>query len=161
MAKRTDSSIDVGVLVSKDVSSPPPGSRLLLPATLCFKSLSLPLQVLVDSGAEEIFIDEEVARQCELPLQPLPNPITARALNGSFLAEVTHHTVRVMVMLSGNHSEQIRLYVMPAPQTPLVLGLPWLRQHNPLINWATNKIFAWSIFCLSYCLQTALSPLLL
>lgn len=144
--------------MSQAASSPPLGSRLQLPATLCFRSLSLPLQALVDSGAEDSFIDEEVAKQCGLSLQPLPTPIMARALNGSFLAELTHYTVPVTVVLSGSHSEQIRFCVMPAPHMPLVLGFHWLKLHNPQINWASNKISAWSTFCLSHCLQSALSP---
>lgn len=43
----------------------------LLPATLCFQALSLQVQALVDSGAEDNFNDQVIAEKRRLPLEPL------------------------------------------------------------------------------------------
>ncbi len=137
---------------------PPQTSRLVVPATLCHQTLSLPLQALIDSGAEDNFIDHQLATQFWFPLGPLETPLSAKALSGKFLASVTHQTPPVTLILSGNHSEKIQLCVFSSPNTPLVLGHLWLKQHNPHIDWSVGKIVAWSTYCLSSCLQSALSP---
>lgn len=51
-----------------------------------------------------------------------------------------------------------RALVIPSPQAPIVLGLPWLRLHNPHIDWSSGMIRGWSPFCHSRCLRSALSP---
>ncbi len=35
-----------------------------------------------------------------------------------------------------------------SPQNPIILGLPWLEQHNPSILWTKRQILHWSDFCL-------------
>lgn len=131
---------------------------MLIQATLCHKQCSLPLQALIDSGAEESFLDESVALQCGISLEKLKHPLTASALNGSFLAQVTHCTMPVSLLLSGNHREEVKLYIIKSPDTPLVLGLPWLKTHNPHIDWHAGRISSWSSFCHSTCLLSALPP---
>lgn len=37
----------------------------------------------------------------------------------------------------------------------IVLGLPWLRKHNPQVNWQTGEIISWSPFCHQCCLLSA------
>lgn len=134
-AKRAGLPIAVGVLAINLLHKPHSStlSRRQISATFCFQSVSLRLQVLVDSWAGGSFTDQEVTKQCGLPLEPLPSPTMANTLNG---IEVTHHTV----ILSGNHSEQIRLCIISAPYTPVVLGFPWLKVHKPQIEWAKNNI---------------------
>ena len=36
-----------------------------------------------------------------------------------------------------------------------MLGLPWLRLHNPHIDWSTSTITNWRLFCHSHCLHSA------
>lgn len=67
---------------------------------------------------------------------PLPKPFSVFALDGRLLAVITHHTVNLSQLISGNHCETIHFFVIPAPPTPLVLGLPWLMLHNPHIDWS-------------------------
>lgn len=40
----------------------------------------------------------------------------------------------ISLLVSGNHSQKTQLYLFPSPQTPLVLGLPWLKDHNSQIE---------------------------
>jgi len=47
--------------------------------------------------------------------------------------------------------------VISCPLTPLVLGYPWLKSHNPHINWVTGSITAWGVDCHSNCLHSALT----
>lgn len=36
---------------------------------------------------------------------------------------------------------------------PIVLGLPWLRHHNPHISWRDGQILQWSDSCINCCIQ--------
>ena len=47
---------------------------------------------------------------------------------------------------------------MPSSHAPLVLGLPWLQKHNPVIDWVMGRVVSWSSFCHSSCLKSAHSP---
>ena len=123
-----------------------------------FHVLHLPLSVLVDSGAEENFLDQQVAAQAGIKLEPLERPRTALAVDGRLLARVTHRTEPLELVLSGNHRETIQFNIISAPSTALIVGHPWLVKHNPLIDWAKGKVSGWSLFCHATCLKSALSP---
>ncbi|KAI3356738.1 hypothetical protein L3Q82_003419 [Scortum barcoo] len=126
--------------------------RWLQAAAICFQLQQLPLQALIDSGAEENFIDERIKRAFPLNLW------RGLAVDGRKLAQVTHRTVPVTHVLSGNHVETIQLLVIYAPNTPLIMGYPWLAKQNPHIDWALGKVLNWSLYCHEHCLQSALSP---
>lgn len=136
----------------------PEKTRLQIPAKLCCKCVTLPIQALIDSGAEENFLDQQVAEQANIVLEPLKKPLTALALNGKPLARVTHVTEPISLVLSGNHQEKVQFFVISAPITPLILGHPWLVKHNPIIDWSGGQISEWSTFCHANCLHSALSP---
>ncbi|XP_057197795.1 bone morphogenetic protein 5 isoform X2 [Triplophysa rosa] len=93
-----------------------------------------------------------------IPILPLHPPISAVTLTGLPLSTVTHITPHVSFFLSGNHCEKIRLYILDSPTTPLVLGHPWLSQHNPHIDWVSTSILSWSPACHVSCLGPAPSP---
>ncbi|KAI3367781.1 hypothetical protein L3Q82_026217 [Scortum barcoo] len=131
---------------------------LQIPATVCFQLQRFSFQALIDSGAEENFIDEQAAEQAGIPSEPLERPRNALAVDGRILAQVTHRTLPVKLVLSGNHVESIQLLVISSPATPLIIGYPWLATHNPHMDWAVGKVLSWSLYCHKHCLQSALSP---
>ena len=136
----------------------PQATRLSVPATLHVANTAFPLQALIDSGAEDNFLDLELAKQLGCVLEPLEKPIPAIGINGETFTQVCQRTSPIMLVLSGNHHERLALKVISAPHNPLVLGYPLLRLHNPHIDWSLNKIIGWSTHCHSICLQSALSP---
>ena len=62
------------------------------------------------------------------------------------------------LLLSGNHSEDIRFFVIDSPNSPLVLGRPWFEVHNPHVDWRTGRVTEWSTGCHALCLHSALTP---
>lgn len=95
-------------------------------------------------------------RQLGVTLELLDKPIPALALDSKAFTEVTHKTVSVSLVISGNHHESIPFLLISLPQTPLVLGYPWLRLQNPHVDWALGKIVGWSTHCHALCLKSAL-----
>lgn len=152
-AKRADSPVNESALVSQ--TSPSSSARITVPSCLLWGRESLPLKVLIDSGADESFIHDELATQLNLPLEPLSTPRNVTALDGRLIAQVKFRTVPVTLIISGNHREDIQLLVIPSPHVPLVLGFPWLLLHNPQIDWKASSITNWSPHCHSQCLRSA------
>ena len=128
-----------------------PGRRIQIPGML---QDTYPLQVLVDSGADDNFIDSGIISKLSIPTVELANSKEVLALDGRLLAEVTHRTAPITLTISGNHQETVELFVISSPLSP-VLGLPWLKLHNPQIDWASVSITGWSNHCHSHCLGSA------
>ena len=128
--------------------SPP---RLLVKGTVSWSQVSLPLSVLVDSGSDDNFIDSSFIAQSHIPSELLPQPKEVFALDGRLLARITHRTVPVSLLLSGNHHETISLYIIPSPTSPLVLGLPWLKLHNVGFVFCVCVVSCLSSFPVSVC----------
>ena len=133
-------------------------SRPLLEAVLLWQDQTLPLSILLDSGADESFIDRELVLRFGIDTVPLDPPIETQALDGRTLTRVERRTVPVKLLVSGNHHESISLLVITSPFSPVVLGYPWLKTHNPQMDWGTGRVVSWSTHCLSHCLRSAQSP---
>lgn len=130
----------------------------MLPVTLCSNHVSHALHALVDSRAEQNLIDFALAERLHLPLIALDSPIPVTALNGQMFSQITHQTGPLTLLTSGNHRETITLHTVASPDSPLILGYPWLQRHNPHIDWSGDKVASWSLFCLAHCLTSALPP---
>ncbi|KAJ8004088.1 hypothetical protein DPEC_G00155150 [Dallia pectoralis] len=86
-----------------------------LDATLSWEQQSLQLSALVDSGADENFLDSNLVSQAGIPVEVLPAPLNAHALNGELLARVSHRTVPLSLHLS----EPNHVFVLDHQQTKL------------------------------------------
>ena len=133
--------------------------RTLLPTILKWRDQQQEVVALIDSGAEENFMDSCFVAQWGLPTIELRTPMMANALNGQRLAKITQASVPVDLCLSGNHHEQVSFFIIDSPHAPMVLGHPWLAKHNPHIDWVSRSIVGWSPFCHSHCLRRAQTPL--
>lgn len=129
--------------------------HLSCPAKIMFHTLTHSCCALIDSSSEQNFPDKALAHKLGLPSVPLPEVLKVPALNGGHLASVTHCTQEITLILPGNHSEKISFLLFKAPNTPLVLGFPWLQLHNPQINWVKRCVTGWSTRCLDLCLHAA------
>ncbi|KAK3549516.1 hypothetical protein QTP86_002488 [Hemibagrus guttatus] len=53
------------------------------------------------------------------------------------------------------HQEKLFFYIITSPTNPIILGLPWLQQHEPLISWREGELVRWSQHCLHTCFPFA------
>lgn len=129
--------------------------RLELDGTIYGPSRALPIRALVDSGADDCFIDPMLANELGCQVEELRDKKRVYDLDGRLLAEVKRITCPLKLKVSGNHIEYRKFYLMRSRSVPLILGLPWLQTHNPVISWERPAIENWSPFCYAHCLQSA------
>lgn len=75
--------------MSAAASCPSPHSCLTFPGTLLWGPNSLPISLLVDSGVDDNFVDERLARRARIPAEELDTPCTMLDLDGKPIASVT------------------------------------------------------------------------
>ena len=88
-------------------------------------------------------MDTDLACQLGVESRLLPEPIPVRALDGHLLGTITSITSPISMMISGNHRETICFHLLRSPNQPLILGSPWLRLHNPHLDWVSGTIKEW------------------
>jgi hypothetical protein len=54
-----------------------------------------------------------------------------------------------------NHYETIRLHCITIGNLPIIVGLPWLRKHNPNIDWKEGHVIFDSAKYAKECLITS------
>ena len=98
------------------------------------------INVMVDSGATEDFIDSEVCKKHGIKLIRAKNPREIYLADGkpSAMGPVTHMTEVPMDI--SNHRELATFQVVNLQHHEVILGMPWLREHNPTTDWKEKKI---------------------
>ena len=96
--------------------------------------------VMIDSGAAGNFMDPRYKNRYQIKGQEKPQVVPIIGLNGESLGPGITHESGPLPMVIGDHFEIINFDVTPLGQYDIVLGVPWLRKHNPDINWQTNDL---------------------
>jgi hypothetical protein len=97
-------------------------------------------QPLVDSGAGGIFMDQNYARKHRFNLTKLEYLITARNVDGT---ENKQGTIRYYTDLDiqvNSKTNTERFLITGLGNQKIILELPWLREHNPEINWKEGTL---------------------
>uniref|UniRef100_A0A8C5MN20 Retrotransposon gag domain-containing protein n=1 Tax=Leptobrachium leishanense TaxID=445787 RepID=A0A8C5MN20_9ANUR len=133
-----------------------PIPHLSLSVCLQWGEKNVELLAMVDSGASNCFIDFKVAMDHGVPLIEKIKPMSIHIVDGSSLKSgpVTQETAVLSMSVGTLHIEQIQFDLVPTSMFPLILGLPWLRRHNPTIDWETGKFVFSSTTWQKKCLQT-------
>uniref|UniRef100_A0A3B1JZA6 ribonuclease H n=1 Tax=Astyanax mexicanus TaxID=7994 RepID=A0A3B1JZA6_ASTMX len=109
---------------------------------------------LLDSGAEGNFISADLVKERGIPTRSLLRSISIRAVDGNTVRSkpITQQTAPLTVQTSALHIEEMPLFVLPRTEHQLILGLPWLKTHDPVISWSKGEIISWSPHCHTNCL---------
>ncbi|KAL0147989.1 hypothetical protein M9458_056716, partial [Cirrhinus mrigala] len=134
-----------------------PSSTTFLPVRLQWTTEFHDCSALLDSGAEGNFMDLNFAQQLLIPITPLSCKISVNALNGQTLPSITHSTGPITMITSGNHKEELTFLLTNSPLVPVVLGHPWLVQHNPRVDWGHDSVSTLGESCYANCLLPACS----
>jgi hypothetical protein len=97
-------------------------------------------------------MDDRFASLHSIPLNPKPFPRPLHLIDGQPISSgaVTHDTK--LSLQVGPHFENTRVDICRLDRYPLVLGITWLRQHNPLVDWRIDRVTFTSPYCSRYCL---------
>ena len=87
---------------------------------------------MVDSGATGNFINPRTVQTLQIPTERKTTTYQLETIDGTPIRSgvVDLETVD-LVLTSEHHSEVIRLDVTDIGDNEIVLGMPWLRHHNP------------------------------
>ncbi|KAI2665820.1 Transposon Tf2-6 polyprotein [Labeo rohita] len=134
-------------------------NRCEIPVTLIFGGVPVRTTALIDSGAAGNFMDSDFAITNRLPILSCTPPVAVAALGRRPLGSgrINHTTDDLTLLIKPSHQETIRFFIITSPQTPLILGYPWLNQHEPTISWTQGIITHWSSHCQQHCTQPATS----
>ena len=118
---------------------------------------SIQMTAMVDSGAMGNFIHPQFVKEHKL-VTKTRTPLIVNDVNGYLLSRVDQQ-VEVQMKV-GNHAETLTFDVAPLGKHNIVLGLPWLQQHNPTIQWTSGKVTFTSDYCKEHCLAQPASTFL-
>jgi len=102
---------------------------------------SVTINAMIDAGGTEELIDREVyKKQAGSKGSKQKNPGEMYVADGKpgAMAPVTH--MRKAPMDISSHRELATFQVTNLPNHEVILGMPWLREHNPRINWNDKRI---------------------
>ena len=98
---------------------------------------------LIDSGAKTNVIDWRTVQKFNIPTRPVQN-WTLRGVTG-VTDEVVSKIASVRVRIWGKEL-RVRAYVTNLGNWErLILGMPWMQEHNPIINWRSRTLIGWDL----------------
>ena len=95
---------------------------------------------MIDSGATGIFVSEKFVSENHVVRKPMKHLIVLYNIDGSKnkAGSIMHYaTLRLQV---GTFDKYVDCYVTNISNEDLILGIPWLREVNPDINWKSGSI---------------------
>jgi len=133
----------------KAVSSPQHSNCFKIPIQIFVNGQRLSTHALLDSGAAGNFMSDAFIKDHNISLTDCNSLLTVEALDGKPIGggKVVHITDELALQVGALHHELIRFYVIHSPNNPVILGLPWLRTHNPHISWKEGQIVQWDANC--------------
>ncbi|KAJ2927416.1 hypothetical protein H1R20_g9679, partial [Candolleomyces eurysporus] len=98
------------------------------------------LKALIDCGAEDVFIDQSFVALHRLPLTQLKKPLKVFNVDGTPNKEgrITHFT-RLKLTVNGK-KKRTAFLVTRLGKEDVILGLPWLKRENPIIDWKEGTL---------------------
>ncbi|KAI3356908.1 hypothetical protein L3Q82_003557 [Scortum barcoo] len=100
--------VSMGVLAGQIQNPSGSQPRFQILATVCFQLQRQSLQALIDSGAEESFIDEQATGQAGIPSEPLERPRNALAVDGRILGYPSYPSC-YLCLVSPHYHPQVEL----------------------------------------------------
>ena len=97
-------------------------------------------EALLDSRATGLVISEEFAKRHKFKRTKLERPVYVRNVDSMLnYAGPIIDTVEVKIFFKG-HKERSSIDVIRGQKWSVILGIPWLRCHNPEIDWKTGEV---------------------
>lgn len=119
-------------------SDPTAADLLKFRATFANGAERLKGTVMVDGGSSGNFVSMEFANACGAALSPGERTLRVHLADGT-----VHkcHLTATLTFTAHGHRERLSALVLPQLSgCDVILGMPWLKAHNPIIDWRTHII---------------------
>jgi RNase H-like domain found in reverse transcriptase/Reverse transcriptase (RNA-dependent DNA polymerase)/Integrase zinc binding domain/Chromo (CHRromatin Organisation MOdifier) domain/Retroviral aspartyl protease len=104
----------------------------------------IPLTAMIDSGAQENYISPRIVNREHIEWTYKKEPYSLSTVEGTTVAYedglVSRETAQLPMNISGR-DEEITFDITDIAEHELILGIPWLRNSNPVIDWTTGQLF--------------------
>ena len=102
------------------------------------------IRALIDSGATGNFLDPRVVAENEYTAQRKKHPYRLTLVDGENTdyndGWVNRETTELTMVMARGHKESIQFDITAIGHHQAILGMPWLKQHNPRIDWLNETI---------------------
>ena len=124
------------------VASTPGGKSFVLSVEIQTTDTGKHVQIvaLLDCGATGLFISADLVREKGFTTRKLQRPIPVYNVDGSPNEAGSITEVVDLVLRFKDHSERALFAVTNLGKQDIILGLPWLREHNPEVDWKTGDV---------------------
>jgi len=94
---------------------------------------------MIDSGVTDNYISQQTVTRLRLTPQQVPKSMQVYMANGEFkwVTEETH----TEAIIQGD-SQKLTFDVLKSIKYDAILGMPWLREKNPRIDWISKELYA-------------------
>jgi predicted aspartyl protease len=127
-------------------------NHLIVTCTLSLNNKVIPTHALIDCGATGyVFIDQDFTDHHQLSPCPLKTPRALEVIDGRKISSGDiSHMVEAQLSIQ-EHQGRLPIFVTKLGYYPIILGIPWLKQHDVTICFASNLVTFGSQYCLAYC----------
>ena len=148
------SSLSVTATTLSAIQPTDPEEHFCVPVTIYHGGRQFKTFAMIDSGAANSFVNPTFIQSANIPSIKREVPREARVIDGRPIASgaITHHSAPFCLSIQG-HEETISLDITAIGEYPIVLGLPWLSKHNPVVDWTRQSINFSSPQCLAHCIR--------
>ncbi len=113
----------------------------------------LPVTVLLDSGSAGNFISGNLCQQLRLSTTATETTYQIQTITGTPLTRrlVKSCVGPLQLRIGLLHQESIHLLVLEESTVDIILGLPWLVKHDPVLSWKSGDVLKWGSNCFPQC----------
>ena len=106
-------------------------------------------RAMIDSGAQMNVVHWRYVKEAKLPFYKQNKTNEMAAVNGEVVFQITHE-LRGKLKI-GSHQEDITLAIADLGDVDIILGMEWLRKHEPQIQWREESVEFNSTYCKKNC----------
>ena len=118
-----------------------PNERTLrIPVKILVDNQIIETTTIIDCGVTGSFIDPELIAQAKFPLRKLDRQVKAHNVDGTTNSKGNIVWETNVNLLFPKHRETVKLMVLNLGRKQIILGMPWLKKWNPIIDWVAKRI---------------------
>lgn len=99
-----------------------------------------PVTALLDCSTSGLFIDTDYVKQHNLPTHRLSRPIPVNNVDGTPNEAGPIEEIVERILKYRNHSEIAQFVVTRLGKQQMLLGFPWLKEHNLEVDWELGEV---------------------